>query len=301
MQPSNGADRAALDRTMELHAVDASTAGALLREIKGIMDRLGVVFFLRQGTCLGAIRDNGFIPWDDDMDVGSVFGLHGLTEADVDPTVDALRDAGFFVDVQRNEHAVIASMVKSFVRADWACYHVIDESVFHYPGVRLPLRLFRGLKEIDFVGERFLVPNPPEEYLRLKYGAEWMTPKKVGYESDVVEMIPEAPLPGRPGPLRQFLARRLLRGRTATLLVLGDDGEPVAGAGVVVAGLGRSTTDARGYARFYLPRDEYYAVVVSYGSHREVLYMEPMAPGSRYVYRPDPEVRAGRVTALTAG
>ena len=47
-------------------------------------------------------------------------------------------------------------------------------------------------REIEFLGEKFLVPNPPEECLRPKYGAEWMVPRKSGaYEIDVVGKIPD--------------------------------------------------------------------------------------------------------------
>ena len=50
-------------------AMNMVIAERLLLEAKEIMDGFGVKFFLRQGTCLGAVRDNAFIPWDDDIDI----------------------------------------------------------------------------------------------------------------------------------------------------------------------------------------------------------------------------------------
>ena len=119
MPSVHGADEAALEKSLrELQPLNLDTAELMLKETKGILDRLGVAFFLRQGTCLGAVRDNAFIPWDDDLDIGSVLGLHGLTENSIDPVVGALKNSGYFVKVERNDHYIYVSGMKSSTRMD---------------------------------------------------------------------------------------------------------------------------------------------------------------------------------------
>ncbi|WP_294653046.1 phosphorylcholine transferase LicD [uncultured Ruminococcus sp.] len=39
-------------------------------DIKKLCDEHGIEYFLNGGTLLGSIRHNGFIPWDDDFDIG---------------------------------------------------------------------------------------------------------------------------------------------------------------------------------------------------------------------------------------
>ena len=68
------AKRPTAPRTTVFEPMEMSVAEAVLKDVKQILDRLGLVFFLRHGTCLGAVRDHAFIEWDDDLDIGSVIG-----------------------------------------------------------------------------------------------------------------------------------------------------------------------------------------------------------------------------------
>ena len=53
----------ALERVQELEY-------QLLAEVDRICRKHGLTYWIDGGTCLGAVRHQGFIPWDDDVDVG---------------------------------------------------------------------------------------------------------------------------------------------------------------------------------------------------------------------------------------
>ncbi len=97
-----------------------------------------------------------------------------------------------------------------------------------------------------------------------------MVPKKAGeYEIDVVEKIPAVELNGRPCRLR----------------VLDNVGSPVPGAEVVLVGGAPTRTDEHGYTNIILPGPSWYALVIRFPGHEQVLYMEEMEPDKGYVYR----------------
>lgn len=300
MELSDAENAALMDELMRaIPPMDVRDGKKLLLEAKEVFDEHGIVFFLRQGTCLGAVRDQALIPWDDDLDLGSIIDMHGFSEDMIGPAVESLRAKGCYVEVLHDGLYTAVKIFKYRIRIDWQCYRVVKGTIAHYPGVPFPVSLFEELQGVDFLGTTFQVPNPPDDYLQYKYGPDWGTPKQVGYEKDVLEAMPKGIVPGRPGRLRQFLAVRFAPGKTARLLVLDEQDEPVSGAGVLVAGLNQTKTNRKGVARFYLPGPDNYAVAVTVNGHEEVLYEESMTPGGSYVYRPDPEQSEGRYFVLT--
>jgi len=295
------ADNAALMQQIErtIPPMNIADAGRLLAEAKQIFDSQDIVFFLRQGTCLGAVRDQALIPWDDDLDLGSIIGLHGFNEDHIAPAVEAFRAIGCYVEVIPDGLYTSVKIMKYKIRIDWQCYRVVKGTIAHYPGVPFPVSLFTKLQQVEFNGGSYAVPSPPEDYLVFKYGPNWVTPKQAGYEKDVLDNMPSGTVPGRAGRFKQLLAVLFSPSRTARLLVLDSAGNPVPNATVLVAGMSQTTTNRQGYAKFYLPGPDEYALAITSNGREEVLYEEAMVPGNKYVYRPDPTQSAGRYFALT--
>ena len=285
--------------------MEMTVAETVLKEAKQILDELGIVFFLRHGTCLGAIREGCLIAWDDDLDIGSVIGLHGLTEERAYEAIDRFSLKGFAPDVIISEIGICIEMKQYGVPIDWNCYRIIGDSIYQYPVVQIPVGLHTDLKEIKFLGETFLVPNPPGDYLRLRYGSDWRVPKEFGeFESTVLELTDQSIIPPEHRRTMSLNNRFVPSSHTGYLRVLDLDGLPVDQAQIGMAsttaltGLENANTDSDGRVFFNLPVKGSYVVSIVYDDHREVLYGERLVPGLNYVYTPNPAILSGRRNAL---
>ena len=287
--------------------MDMPTAESLLKEAKMILDQLGIDFFLRHGTCLGAVRDQAFIPWDDDLDIGSVIGLHGLTEKKVYETAEAFKENVYNMKVIDSDLHLSVDLKKFGIQMDWTCYRIIDDSIYQWPVIKIPVSLHVNLKPIKFLGETFMVPNPPEEYFRLKYGPNWMTPKEAGgFEQEVLDLMEEVSSTGDDDSRGVLLLsdKHDPKNHNSSLKVVDYEGQPFTEASVslaattILTGLDKSDTDENGYVYFCIPEEACYVVAIQSNEYNEILYLEELSPGINYIYTPDPEHPSGRLNAL---
>ena len=131
------------------------------------------------GTLLGAIRDNKFLPWDDDVDLD-------LIEKEFIEIMYSVKrcliDNGFIVRLI--DHTEWPKMVvyKKGVKVAIGSLKESGDLLLR-PAYRLPKSFFLLKKKIKFMDINVLVPNPPDKYLEYVYGRNWQTPKVV--EDDV--------------------------------------------------------------------------------------------------------------------
>ncbi len=287
--------------------MDMPTAESLLKEAKMILDQLGIDFFLRHGTCLVAVRDQAFIPWDDDLDIGSVIGLHGLTEKKVYEGAQAFKENGYNMKVIDSDLHLSVDLKKFGIQMDWTCYRIIDNSIYQWPVIKIPVSLHVNLKPIKFLGETFMVPNPPEEYFRLKYGPNWMTPREAGgFEQEVLDLMEEVSSTGDDDSRGVLLLsdKHDPKNHNSSLKVVDYEGQPFTEASVslaattVLTGLDKSDTDENGYVYFRIPEEACYVVAIQSNEYNEILYLEELSPSINYIYTPDPKHPSGRMNAL---
>ena len=146
----------------------------VLIEVKHLLDKLKVKFFLVDGALLGAIRENNFIKWDWDIEL--VVLIEDVINIQ-DKIIKKFEEKDFIVEHPDNtkRNMKINLFKKDNKLSITGLY--LKKSFRKRKMFKYPAKYFENPTRIKFLGEEYLAPGPIEEFLSFIYGSDWRTPK----------------------------------------------------------------------------------------------------------------------------
>lgn len=161
-----------------------------LLDLKDVLDSLNIKFWLSDGTLLGFHRESDFISHDPDIDIG-IF----IEDWD-DTALKILKNKNFKLKWQfgLEECGLEYAIEKRDIKIDLFFFYknLPKRNLYwHSAWVKVPntpssfRKMIRfvyeefKLKEIIFLGTKFLAPDDVNKYIIQKYGNDWETPKPI--------------------------------------------------------------------------------------------------------------------------
>lgn len=195
-----------------------SAAINALRQVKDILDKSNIEYWLDEGTLLGAVREKSIIAGDHDIDLA----IWSTTITEIIPLFNEIGELGikvyyskmkkliklfgkgYEIDIniyflkdgkatkiwQIHEHSTIARILDFLIRTshlnlpNWLNKQV--EKILSKPYLKkcrlvyisIPSHFFINFSTIKFYTTEFRVPANTEKYLGYRYGKDWRIPKR---------------------------------------------------------------------------------------------------------------------------
>ncbi len=147
----------------------------IMFDIKTVLDKHKIRFWLAFGTFLGFYRDKDFIPWDGDIDLAvysedydNIWKLEKeFTKLSTQP-YESIGTCGRSIQIicSQGEHADLCFFDKvSYNKRGWSGFNIdIDD--------------FETENYIQWEGESWRIVSNPEKWLKYTYGENWNKPVK---------------------------------------------------------------------------------------------------------------------------
>lgn len=163
-----------------------------LCEVKEILDKYNIEFWLDFGTLLGFVRQGDFLLTDPDIDIG----VKREEKEKIINILNELEKIGNLSIVSRVEYAnsvPYLAGLKIYRGDTWidiAFYFKFEDkriwTISQWDKVMVfDEKYFNELQDLEVKGVVFKIPNYIEELLILKYGEDWRRPFEPGEEYDL--------------------------------------------------------------------------------------------------------------------
>lgn len=147
-------------------------------KICNLLDKLEIRYFLQGGVLLGAIRHNGFIPWDWDAEL-SVFSNEVNEKMDL--LIKEIKTSGFVIEYYSKELSKLKIDFVGELPRDVTRYTIMGwnhnkkEKIFWRKQYKIPDHFLINMKKIKLFDKYHFAHYPPEKYLEYQYG-DWKKP-----------------------------------------------------------------------------------------------------------------------------
>ena len=173
-------------------------AVVLMFDVKNILESLSINYWIEGGTLLGAVRDKKLIPWDHDIDMGIINNSNDI----IKKMIKKLKSK-FYVSIKTfdtiegvwnlGKYRIIKVYPKKyFFLKESLCLDIFIYYKGNVPNIKHEVykyvvwgkngfhkkEFFDNIEQINFYGQLINVPSNYEEFLTIKYGSDWKTPKK---------------------------------------------------------------------------------------------------------------------------